>query len=73
MLLGKVPALELPSGKVLYESLIIAEYLDEEYPTRPLYDKQPVRKALDRILINRFDEVFMKKISSTTISAKRHH
>uniref|UniRef100_A0A6M2DN68 Putative glutathione s-transferase omega-1-like protein tabanus bromius n=1 Tax=Xenopsylla cheopis TaxID=163159 RepID=A0A6M2DN68_XENCH len=54
---GKVPALELPSGKVLYESLIIAEYLDEEYPTRPLYDKQPVRKALDRILINRFDEI----------------
>ncbi|XP_026462572.1 pyrimidodiazepine synthase-like [Ctenocephalides felis] len=54
--LGKVPALELPNGKVLYESLIIADYLDEEYSKRPLQDKDPLKKALDRIVVERFNE-----------------
>ncbi|XP_067646693.1 pyrimidodiazepine synthase-like [Eurosta solidaginis] len=58
--LGKVPALQLPNeeGKpALIESLIIAEYLDEKYPDVPLLPKDPLKKALDKILIERFNPV----------------
>lgn len=55
--LGKVPALEIPSvkGDPLIESLIIADYLDEQYPQNPLNSKDPLQKARDRILIERFN------------------
>ncbi|XP_030570779.1 pyrimidodiazepine synthase isoform X2 [Drosophila novamexicana] len=55
--LGKVPALQLThlAGQpTLVESLIIAAYLDEQYPQRPLYPTDPLQKALDKILIERF-------------------
>ncbi|XP_017134995.1 pyrimidodiazepine synthase isoform X1 [Drosophila miranda] len=55
--LGKVPAIQLPhlpGQPTLVESLVIAEYLDEEYPgERSLFSKDPLQKALDRILIER--------------------
>ncbi|KAH8302975.1 hypothetical protein KR044_012805, partial [Drosophila immigrans] len=54
--LGKVPALQLTSvdGKpALVESLVIAEYLDEQYPERKLYPTDALQKALDKILIER--------------------
>lgn len=54
--LGKVPALYVDAVN-LYESLIIADYLDEKYPQRPLLPKDPLRKALDRILIEGFSKV----------------
>lgn len=55
--LGKVPALEIPSvkGDPLIESLIIAEYLDEQYPQNPLIAKDPLQRARDKILIERFN------------------
>ncbi|XP_034105045.1 pyrimidodiazepine synthase isoform X1 [Drosophila albomicans] len=55
--LGKVPALQLThvAGQpALVESLIIAAYLDEQYPQRPLFSQDPLQKALDKILIERF-------------------
>lgn len=58
--LGKVPALEIVSAKkntTLIESLVICEYLDEKYPSNPLYPKDPLKKALDKILIERFSAV----------------
>ncbi|XP_030385343.1 pyrimidodiazepine synthase [Scaptodrosophila lebanonensis] len=58
--LTKVPALELvsePGQPTLIESLIIAEYLDEKYPQNPLLPKDPLRRALDKILIERFGAV----------------
>lgn len=58
--LGKVPALGLPNepGKpYIYESLMIADYLDERYPEVPLYPTDPLAKALDRLLIQRFDGI----------------
>lgn len=58
--LGKVPALEIVSAKnntTLIESLVICEYLDEKYPGNPLYPKDPLKKALDKILIERFSAV----------------
>lgn len=54
----KVPALELagePGNTVLIESLIICDYLDEKYPeVAPLYPKDPLKKAQEKILVERF-------------------
>lgn len=55
--LGKVPAIETESGDCLYESLIIADYLDEKYPERPLQPKDPMQKAKDRILLEHFSRI----------------
>jgi len=55
--LGKVPAVETESGDCLYESLIIADYLDEKYPERPLQPKDPMQKAKDRILVEHFSRI----------------
>lgn len=56
---GTVPAVQLPAEKnrSLYESLIIADYLDEKFPQRQLYPKCPYQRAADRILIKKFDTV----------------
>ncbi|KAH8406890.1 hypothetical protein KR222_010378, partial [Zaprionus bogoriensis] len=55
--LGKVPALQLTGEQqqpALVESLIIAAYLDEQYPQPALFPADPLQKALDKILIERF-------------------
>lgn len=49
--LAKVPSLEVKEDVVIYESLITVEYLDEQYPQRPLLPKDPVKRALDKILV----------------------
>lgn len=60
---GKVPALT-DDGTVLYESLIINEYLEEKYPNPPLLPKDPAQKAKARILIDygmaHFDAPYQK-------------
>ncbi|XP_058805240.1 pyrimidodiazepine synthase-like [Phymastichus coffea] len=55
--LGKVPCIEFENGDTLYESLIISEYLDEAYPESTLFPKDPLAKAKDKLLIERFNEV----------------
>jgi glutathione S-transferase len=55
--LGKVPAIETESGDCIYESLIIADYLDEKYPQRPLQPKDPMQKAKDKIMLEHFSKV----------------
>lgn len=58
--LGKVPSLQLPNDKghpTLTESLVIADYLDEKYPKNHLHAKDPLTKAKDKILIERFNQV----------------
>jgi len=52
---GKVPCLELENGEVLYESLIVADYLDELHPEPRLYPNDPLAKAKDKLLIDRFN------------------
>ncbi|KAL1518206.1 hypothetical protein ABEB36_001867 [Hypothenemus hampei] len=56
-LLGKVPALELENGEVLWESLIISEYLEEKYKAHHLHNQDPLQKAKDRLLIEQFNRV----------------
>lgn len=42
---GFVPALELPDGTVLTQSLAIIEWLNESYPRPPLLPEHPVPRA----------------------------
>src|SRR3990167_10869528 len=47
---------------VLYESNIIAEYLDERFPHPPLMPVYPVATAKARLIIHRFDREWMPLI-----------
>jgi glutathione S-transferase len=47
---GKVPALEL-DGKILPESAVICEYLEERFPTPPLLPKDLLERARARLLV----------------------
>jgi glutathione S-transferase len=49
--LGKVPWLELENGRRLVESQVIAEYLEEVYPEKPLLPREPFERAKVRELI----------------------
>jgi len=48
---GKVPVID-DDGKVLFESCIINEYLDEKYPNPPLMPKDPYLRGRGRILVD---------------------
>ena len=48
---GKVPVIN-DNGKVLFESCIINEYLDEQYPDPPLMPKDPYLRGRGRILVD---------------------
>ena len=50
---GKIPVVE-DDGKLLFESCIINEYLDEKYPNPPLQPKDPYLRARGRILVDYF-------------------
>ncbi|XP_069970736.1 pyrimidodiazepine synthase isoform X2 [Penaeus vannamei] len=54
--LGKVPALE-KDGKMLFESLVTCDYLDEAYPEPPLYPTDPWQKAHDRVFMELWSKV----------------
>ena len=47
---GLVPALEMPDGAMLSQSLAIIEYLDEVYPEPPLLPTDPLSRARVRSL-----------------------
>jgi glutathione S-transferase len=48
---GKIPVL-VEEGKVLFESCIINEYLDEKYPDPPLMPKDPYLRGRGRVLVD---------------------
>jgi glutathione S-transferase len=48
---GKVPVIN-NNGKVLFESCIINEYLDEQYPDPPLMPKDPYLRGRGRVLVD---------------------
>jgi len=59
--LGKVPAIKEPGLEPLYESLVLAEYLDEKYPgSKQIVPKDAYEKARQKVLI----EVIGGKITS---------
>ena len=49
--LGKVPFLELDDGRRLTESQVICEYLEDAFPQKPLYPRDPFARAKVRELI----------------------
>ncbi|KAK5639948.1 hypothetical protein RI129_010759 [Pyrocoelia pectoralis] len=53
---GKVPALDVGS-KVVVESLDIADYLEEHYPTPPLYPAEPLAREQDKELIQKLGPI----------------
>jgi glutathione S-transferase len=48
---GKVPVIN-DAGKILFESCIINEYLDEQYPNPPLMPKDPYLRGRGRVLVD---------------------
>jgi glutathione S-transferase len=48
---GKVPVID-EDGKVLFESCIINEYLDDKYPNPPLTPKDPYLRGRGRVLVD---------------------
>ncbi|XP_053649938.1 pyrimidodiazepine synthase isoform X2 [Cherax quadricarinatus] len=54
--LGKVPALE-KDGALMFESMVICDYLNEAYPEPPLYPADPWQKAHDRVFIELWSKV----------------
>lgn len=54
---GKVPCLEFGGGKIVYESLITADYLDDAYPHRSLRSSDSYRRAQDRMWLEYFLKV----------------
>jgi len=52
--MGKVPVLEV-DGATLSESQVICEYLEEVYPEKPLYPRDPLARAKVRELITHIE------------------
>src|SRR6478672_3198507 len=48
---GKIPVID-DAGKILFESCIINEYLDEKYPNPPLMPKDPYLRGRGRVLVD---------------------
>ena len=48
---GKIPVID-DDGKILFESCIINEYLDDKYPSPPLMPKDPFMRGRGRILVD---------------------
>lgn len=73
---GKVPVLT-DDATVLYESLIINEYLDEKYPNPSLMPKDAAKKAKARILIDygmaHFDNAYQKLRMELTKDSKEQN
>jgi glutathione S-transferase len=56
---GRVPVLEIPvegGSWPLPESAVIGEYLEERYPSPPLWPADPEERAAGRVLVFRFDD-----------------
>jgi len=54
-----VPVIE-DEGRVVVDSMAIVRYLDERYPARPLYPRDPARRAEMLIFIDWFNRVWKR-------------
>ncbi|KAG9461921.1 hypothetical protein GDO78_015395, partial [Eleutherodactylus coqui] len=59
--LGLVPSLETPDGKIIYDSPIVCDYLDEAYPGNKLTPEDPYEKAQQKMLLEHFNTELIKK------------
>ncbi|XP_072279918.1 glutathione S-transferase omega-1-like [Pyxicephalus adspersus] len=55
--LGLVPSIETSDGKIIYESPIVCEYLDEAFPGTRLIPSDPYAKAEQKMLLEAFSAV----------------
>jgi glutathione S-transferase len=60
---GQVPVLGF-GGTFLYDSTAILEFLEEQFPERPLYPRSPIEKARCRQIELESDEVFFPNVSA---------
>ena len=60
--IGKVPFLELDGGRRLAESEVIFEYLEDAYPQKPLFPKDPFERAKVRELV-KFMELHVELVA----------
>jgi glutathione S-transferase len=60
--MGKVPFLELDGGRRLAESDVIAAYLEDAYPQKPLLPKDPFERAKVRELV-RVMELYVELVA----------
>lgn len=56
---------------VLYESLLINEYLDERLPHPPLMPVDPVNRARARLMLNRFDRDWYRLLPNIESAEKK--
>jgi len=56
--LGKVPYID-DNGVIVYDSTVINEYLEEQYPDPPLLPQEPLARARARMLENFGDEAVL--------------
>ena len=56
--IGRVPALELDDGRILPESEVICEYLEETFPDPPLLPSDPWGRAQVRLL-SRISDIYI--------------
>ncbi|XP_040217769.1 glutathione S-transferase omega-1-like [Rana temporaria] len=54
---GMVPTIETSDGKIIYESAIVCEYLDDVFPGAKLIPSDPYAKAEQRMLLEAFSAV----------------
>ncbi|KAE9416893.1 hypothetical protein Angca_009069 [Angiostrongylus cantonensis] len=71
--LGSVPALEI-NGNIILESKVLAEYLDEVFPSTSVLPRDPLQKAQQKILAERLSplmNVLFDLFDSTTPASQR--
>ena len=61
--LGKVPTIKFESDKILYESLVICDYLDEKYPEPKLHPSDCYQKAVDKMLVECLNKVIAGQLN----------
>ncbi len=67
---GEVPVLQEPDGRVIADSAVICEYLEEVYRDRLLLGIDPVDRAEVRRLIVWFDQKMYREVTQNLVGEK---